>query len=491
MSKKVVIIGSGFAGLSAACYLAKNGYKVTVLEKNKVAGGRARKMEVEGYNFDMGPSWYWMPEVFENFFAHFGKKVSDYYELIRLDPAYKIIFGKGDELAVPAGMKELKALFEEYEPGSAAKLEHFLKEAEYKYKVGMGEFVFKPGLSVMEFADTRVLASMFRLQMLNSMSGHVEKLFKNEKLRELLKFPVLFLGATPEDTPAMYSLMNYADLSLGTWFPKGGMYKIVEAMLSLAQELGVTVLTSHTVKSIFVSNGTAKKVISDQGDFEADIVVGGADYHHVEQHLLSPENRVYSEKYWDSRTMAPSSLLFYLGVNKKLDNLLHHNLFFDADFKKHAAEIYKKPAWPSKPLFYSCIASKTDQSSAPIGHENVFLLLPTAPGLEDSPEIREHYYDIMMDRMEDLSGQSIRDSVDFKMSYAHTDFIKDYNAYKGNAYGLANTLRQTAILKPKLRSSKVANLFYTGQLTTPGPGVPPALISGQVVASEIFKKYKP
>ncbi len=491
MSKKVIVIGSGFAGLSAACHLAKKGYNVTVLEKNEVPGGRARKMEVDGYHFDMGPSWYWMPEVFENFFGHFGKKVSDYYELTRLDPAYKIVFGKNDELTVPAGMKELRELFESYETGSALKLDQFLKEAAYKYKVGMGEFVHKPGLSLMEFADTRVLSSMFRLQMLTSMSAHVEKLFKNEKLRELLKFPVLFLGATPEDTPAMYSLMNYADLELGTWFPKGGMYKIVEGMLALASELGVKVLSAQNVKKIVVNNGKATKVTTESGDFEADIVVGAADYHHVEQHLLDPEHRVYNKKYWDKRTMAPSSLLFYLGVNKKLDNLLHHNLFFDEDFKQHAVEIYKKPIWPSKPLFYACLASKTDPSCAPEGHENLFLLIPTAPALEDKEETREYYYNVVMDRLENLSGQSIRAHVDYKMSYAHSNFISDYNAYKGNAYGLANTLKQTAFLKPKLRSKKVSNLYYAGQLTTPGPGVPPSLISGEVVANEIFKAIKP
>jgi phytoene desaturase len=491
MSKKVIVIGSGFAGLSAACHLAKKGYNVTVLEKNEVPGGRARKMEVDGYHFDMGPSWYWMPEVFESFFGHFGKKVSDYYELTRLDPAYKIVFGKNDELTVPAGMKELRELFESYETGSALKLDQFLKEAAYKYKVGMGEFVHKPGLSLMEFADTRVLSSMFRLQMLTSMSAHVEKLFKNEKLRELLKFPVLFLGATPEDTPAMYSLMNYADLELGTWFPKGGMYKIVEGMLALASELGVKVLSAQNVKKIVVNNGKATKVTTDSGDFEADIVVGAADYHHVEQHLLDPEHRVYDEKYWDKRTMAPSSLLFYLGVNKKLDNLLHHNLFFDEDFKQHAVEIYKKPIWPSKPLFYACLASKTDSSCAPEGHENLFLLIPTAPALEDKEETREYYYNVVMDRLENLSDQSIRAHVDYKMSYAHSNFISDYNAYKGNAYGLANTLKQTAFLKPKLRSKKVSNLYYAGQLTTPGPGVPPSLISGEVVANEIFKAIKP
>lgn len=491
MAKKVVVIGSGFAGLSAACHLAKQGYEVTLLEKNDCLGGRARKMEVQGYTFDMGPSWYWMPEVFENFFTAFGKRVSDYYELLQLDPAYKIVFGQDNELEVPAKMEALKALFEQYEPGSAEKLGHFLKEAEYKYKVGMGEFVHKPGHSILDFADFRVLSSVFRLQMLNSMSKHVDRLFKNNYLRELLKFPVLFLGATPEETPAMYSLMNYADLVLGTWYPKGGMFKIIEGMVTLAEELGIKILTNQNVTQIHVQEGLAQKVITETAEFVADIVVGAADYHHVEQHLLAEKYRMYDERYWDKRRMAPSSLLFYVGVSKKLKNLLHHNLFFDEDFQQHALEIYKKPQWPSKPLFYACLASKTDPSCAPDGHENLFLLIPVAPGLEDSPELHEHYYNMVMDRLEKLTGQSIRHAVDYKMSYAHKDFEKDYNAYKGNAYGLANTLGQTAFLKPKLRSRKVKNLYFAGQLTTPGPGVPPSIISGEVVAKEIFKAIKP
>ena len=487
MSKKVIVIGSGFAGLSAACHLAKAGYNVQVLEKNDCAGGRARKMEVQGYHFDMGPSWYWMPEVFEQFFEQFGKKVSDYYELKRLDPAYKIVFGEGEELAVPADMQALKELFEGYEPGSSAKLQQFLDEAEYKYKVGMGEFVQKPSLSILEFADLRVVRALFKLQMFSSIANHVEKLFKHPHLRELLKFPVLFLGATPEETPAMYSLMNYADLALGTWFPMGGMYQIVAAMVSLAEELGVEILLNEEVLNIEVSGKQVKAAITKNGRFEADIIVAGADYHHVDQKLLAPEYRNYSERYWDKRIMAPSSLLFYLGVNKPLDNLLHHNLFFDEDFKLHAQEIYKTPKWPTNPLFYACLASKTDPSCAPEGHENLFLLVPVAPELEDTEATREHYYNLVMDRLEALSGQEIRSAVDYKLSYAHKDFKKDYYAYKGNAYGLANTLSQTAILKPRLKNKKLNNFYYAGQLTTPGPGVPPSLISGEVVAREIIK----
>jgi phytoene desaturase len=491
LAKKVIVIGSGFAGLSAATSLAQSGYEVTILEKNSVPGGRARQFVAEGFTFDMGPSWYWMPDVFEQYFAQFGKKPADYYDLVRLDPSYSIIFGKDDVMNVPARLDDLYALFERYEPGSSANLKKFLAEAEYKYRVGMSEFVHKPSLSILEFADWRIVASLFRLQMFSSISNSVRKLFKNEQLIQMLEFPVLFLGATPENTPAMYSLMNHADLALGTWYPMGGMFKIIEGMVRLAEEQGVQIRLNENVQSIYVPNGHATKVITQNAEYEADVVVGGADYHHVEQQLLPEHSRQYNEKYWDKRVMAPSSLLFYLGVNKKLDNLHHHNLFFDTDFKQHAIEIYDQPQWPSNPLFYVCAPSVTDASVAPAGCENLFILIPLAPNLEDSEALRAQYFEVVMTRLEKLTGQEIRKHIVYQRSFAHNDFKQDYNAYKGNAYGLANTLLQTAFLKPRLRSRKVSNLFYTGQLTTPGPGMPPSLISGQVVAKEIAKTIKP
>ena len=489
MSKKVVVIGSGFSGLSAACFLAKQGYEVTVLEKNDSIGGRARKFSAEGFTFDMGPSWYWMPEVFENFFNAFGKKVSDYYELVRLDPSYKIYFSESDIMDVPAKQQDLYDMFEKYEKGSSEKLDTFLNEAAYKYKVGMEEFVYKPGHNLMEFADTRVLSSLFKLQMFSSISKTIRSNFQNDKLRQLLEFPVLFLGATPENTPALYSLMNYADMKLGTWYPKGGMHKIIEGFASLARELGVKIKLNEKVEEIIIPNGQAKQVRTTNNEFECEVLVGGADYHHIEQQLLTKEHRMYSADYWDKRVMAPSSLLFYLGVNKRLKNLEHHNLFFDADFEKHAEEIYTNPAWPSDPLFYACVPSLTDDSVAPEGMENLFVLIPLAPNIEDTEENREKYYHIVMDRLEKNTGQSIKDCVVYKRSFAHRDFKEDYNSFKGNAYGLANTLLQTAFLKPKMRSKKVPNLFYTGQLTTPGPGVPPSIISGEVVAKEVAKYF--
>ena len=484
--KEVIVIGSGFSGLAAACCLASEGLQVKVLEKNSTPGGRARKFETKGFTFDMGPSWYWMPEVFEQFFERFGKKVSDYYDLRRLDPSYRIYFGEGDIMDIPANMEELYKLFESIEQGSADKLKQFLAEAEYKYRVGMDEFVWKPSHSPVEFMDIRIFKSSFKLQLFSSISSQVRSLFKNPKLRELLEFPVLFLGATPQKTPALYSLMNYADLSLGTWYPMGGMNKIIEGMVKLAEELGVDIMCDQNVEKIEIVEGKAKEVVTTTGVFECDYVVGAADYRHIEQEILDKDYRRYSESYWEKRDMSPSSLLYYIGVSKRIEGIKHHNLFFDKDFDQHAIEIYEDAKWPSDPLFYACCPSVTDPSVAPEGMENLFLLMPLAPGLEDSEIQREKYFDVMLERLESFTGVEIRSHIIYKKSYGIDNFKQDYNAFKGNAYGLANTLMQTAFLKPKMKSKKVQNLFYTGQLTTPGPGVPPSLISGQVVANEIL-----
>jgi phytoene desaturase len=487
---QAVVIGAGFAGLSAASFLAQAGWQVTLLEKNAGPGGRARVFEAEGFTFDMGPSWYWMPGVFEDYFRHFGKRVADYYELVRLDPSYRVVFGENDTVDIPASMAELRQLFESLEPGSAARLDAFLAQAKYKYEVGINKFVHLPSRSVTEFMDWDIVKGAVRLDLLQSMAKHARKFFSHPKLLKLIEFPVLFLGATPENTPALYSLMNYADLALGTWYPKGGMHQIVRGMVAVAQELGVKIEYDQEVREIVVENGRTTGVRTASGFWPADAIVAGADYHHIEQQVLAPEYRHYSPEYWDARTMAPSSLLFYLGVNRKLDNLQHHNLFFDEDFARHAHEIYEAPQWPSRPLFYASVPSKTDPTVAPAGQENLFLLIPVAPDLDDPEATREKYYNLLMDRLEKHCGHPIRDAVVFKRSYAHRDFVADYHSFKGNAYGLANTLKQTAILKPSLKSKKVSNLYFTGQLTVPGPGVPPSLISGQVVAKEVLKEQK-
>jgi phytoene desaturase len=484
--KKIIVIGSGFAGLSSACFLAKAGYNVTVIEKNTEPGGRARSFSEDGFTFDMGPSWYWMPDVFERFFNQFGKTTSDYYELTRLDPSYRVIWD--DETTdIPATYSELRNLFETKEKGAAQKLDAFLKEAAYKYDAGINNLVYKPGLSITEFIRWDVVRSAFKIDLLSSMHKHVRQYFKDPKLLQLVEFPILFLGALPQNTPALYSLMNYADMKLGTWYPKGGMVQIVNAMYELAISLGVSFRLGEAVTHVEVAEQEVKEVITNKGTYTCDTVVMACDYHHAEEKLIPAEYRNYDEKYWESRKMAPSSIIFYLGLNTKVDKLLHHNLFFDAPFAQHAADLYTQPQWPQDPLMYVCCPSKTDDTVAPSRCENIFVLIPVAPGLTDDEATRAHYYNIVIDKLEKRTGQNIRDAVVYKRSYAHNDFIKDYNAYKGNAYGLANTLMQTAILKPSIKNKKLNNLFYTGQLTVPGPGVPPSLISGEVVAKQIMQ----
>lgn len=486
--KKAVVIGSGFAGIAAASVLAKQGVSVTVLEKNDSLGGRARQYSADGFVFDMGPSWYWMPEVFESYFRLFGRNVADYYDLRQLDPSYQIYFGKDDLLQIPAQPEALDAVFEKIEPGSSAKLRQFLDEAAFKYNVGMERLVYNPGQSLTEFLDRDFLKGVLKLHVFQSLHAYVRKYFRDTRLIRLMEFPVLFLGGMPKNTPALYSLMNYAALSLGTWYPMGGMYKIIEGMVSLAESLGVKFVPGAEVSEIEVRNSQAVGVRAADTRYPADCVIAGADYHHVEQKLLRPEHRMYSENYWQKRVLAPSSLIFYLGIDKKLDHLQHHNLFFDEDLDAHAQEIYETKRWPEKPLFYVCAPSKTDDSVAPQGCENLFVLIPLAPDLKDTDVLRQRYFDIVMSRLEKLTGQAVRNHIVYQRSYCVQDFKNDYHAFKGNAYGLANTLRQTANLKPSLVSKKVHNLYFAGQLTVPGPGVPPSLISGQVAANEALKR---
>ncbi|MCE2611535.1 phytoene desaturase family protein [Flavobacteriaceae bacterium D16] len=483
MKKKVAVIGSGFSALSAACYLAKLGFEVSIYEKNSTVGGRARQLVAEGFTFDIGPSWYWMPDIFDRFFADFGKKTSDYYELERLDPAYKIFFSD-DIITIGDSMEKISREFDRIEPGSSKPLKKFIAKAQRNYEIAINEIVYRPGRSPFELVTKDTVTRVD--QFFKNISYEVRKNFKNPKLVSTLEFPVLFLGAKPSKTPAFYSFMNFADFGLGTWHPKGGMYKIIQGMESLALELGVRIHTDSPVEKIRVNNGKAIGLTVKGVEINADYVLSGADYVHTET-LLDHKYRQYSESYWEKKTFAPSSLLFYLGFDKKLDDLEHHNLFFDTDFDLHAEEIYDNPTWPTNPLFYANFPSVSDKSMAPAGCETGFFLVPIAPGLEDTPELREQYFDIVMNRFEARIGQRVKNNIIFKKTFCVNDFKEEYNSYKGNAYGMANTLSQTAFLRPGLKSKKVESLFFTGQLTVPGPGVPPSLISGKLVSNLMEK----
>jgi phytoene desaturase len=484
--KKIGIIGSGFSSLSAACYLKQAGFDVSVFEKNTTFGGRARQLKKDGFTFDMGPTWYWMPDVFERFFSDFNKKPSDFYHLEKLSPGYKVFFGKDDSITISDRLEKILEAFEQEEKGSAKKLKQFLKLAEKNYNIAIKDLVYNPGISPLELVSVKTALEV--KQFIISIHTHVNSNFKSPKLRQILEFPVLFLGAKPENTPLFYAFMNYADFILGTWYPKGGMYSVVNGMIDLAKNLGVDFKSDSNVEQINTANGVVKSLIINGEEHLFDIVVSGADYHHTES-LLAIENRNYKETYWNKKVMAPSALLFYVGFDSKIKNVLHHTLFFDESFDKHSVDIYDDPKWPEKPLFYASFPSITEKELAPEGKEAAVFLIPLAPDLEDNDVIRNEYFEKIMKRLQDLTGQDLTDQVIFKESYCIKDFKEDYNSFKGNAYGLANTLMQTAFLRPKLKSKKVKNMYYTGQLTVPGPGVPPALISGQLVADLILKNH--
>ena len=485
MKKTIAIIGSGFSALSAACYLAKSGNEVTIFEKNKTIGGRARQLKKEGFTFDIGPTWYWMPDVFERFFSDFDKHPSDFYQLEKLNPAYSVYFGKNDFITIEDTLDKICQAFENEEKGSSIKLKKFIANAQDNYEVAIKDLVYRPGVSPFELVTPVTIKKIN--QFFSTIKKDVRKEFKNDRLATILEFPVLFLGAKPDNTPSFYSFMNYADFGIGTFHPKKGMYEVILAMEQLAKSLGVVIKTEQSVEKIIVDKGKATGIISNGETYNFDITLSGADYHHSET-LLDKKHRQYSEAYWEKKVFAPSSLLFYVGFDKKLTNVNHHTLFFDVDFEVHAKAIYDTPEWPENPLFYASFPSITDSNSAPEGKEAGIFLIPLAPGLKDTPELRTEYFDKILTRFENLTSQNVKNNIIFSESFCVNDFVKDYNSYKGNAYGMANTLLQTAFLRPKLKSKKVDNLYFTGQLTVPGPGVPPSLISGKLVA-ELIKKH--
>ncbi|MCC6817178.1 MAG: phytoene desaturase [Saprospiraceae bacterium] len=487
--KKISIIGSGISGLTAAIDLANKGYDVQVFEKLNTYGGRGRIINEKGFQFDMGPSWYWMPDLFEAFFNKHCKSTSDYFNLIRLDPSYRIFF-KDQKLDSPADINEVYKLFEELETGSSIWLKSYLKKAGEKYEIGMKEFIRKPSLSILEYLDIRLIKSAFQLQLTRSIESIIHKNIRSEKLRMWLKFPILFLGAKPKDTPALYSLMNYADLILGTWYPEGGITKLFDALYSLALEKGARFFFNSEVSKINISQDKVNSISLKESleEIESDFFISTADYHFTDSQLLDKPYRQYSEDYWNNRVIAPSALIIYLGILGNVEGLLHHNLFFDTDFYRHTDEIYDSKQWPSSPMFYICAASKSDKKVAPEHHENVFVLIPIAPDVEDREDSRNRIFNNVIQRMENILNLKIRERIVFTKFYSINEFKSDYHSFKGNAYGLSNIIKQTAWMKPRMRHKKIRNLYFAGQLTHPGPGLPPSMISGEIVAQMIIKE---
>jgi len=486
--KKVVIVGAGCGGLAAAALLAKDGYTVTVLEKNPEPGGRARIMKTHGYTFDLGPSWYLMPEVFEKYFSLFGKKAGNFYKLKRLDPNYRVFLGN-EKIDIPADRQKVGELFEQLEPGGREKLEKYMNSAAFQYRTAMESFIYKDYRNLLDLFNWDIITKGVRLHLFEGLDRYARRFFKNDKLRKILEYTVVFLGGSPYNTPALYSIMSHVDFDLGVWYPDQGIGSVVSALVRLNEEQGVKVLTRHNVLRIVSENSRVKKVVTDQGEFEADIVLVNADYHHAETDLLSPEDATYPAKYWESRKMGPSAFLIYLGLNKKLKGLLHHNLYLDPSWDEHFSSLFERPAWPEAFSYYVSCTSKTDLTTAPPGGEAVFILVPVAAGLDDTPEIRQKMFDRTIAHLEKLLGEEIRGSIVFRQIFAQRAFRQAYNSYKGTALGLVHTLFQTAVFRPSHRSKKLKNLYYTGSYTHPGIGVPMVIISAQIVSDIIRREH--
>lgn len=490
MSDRIIVIGGGIGGLSTACYMADAGAEVTVVEKNEQLGGRASRLERDGFRFDMGPSWYLMPDVFERFFAAFGRCPSEFYELTQLDPHYRVFFKDGDQVDVTGDIAEMRALFDEYEPGGGEALARYLAKAEETYEIGMEQFVYTDRPRFRDYLDWDVARNARGLGLLGSMQAHVEEYFDHEKLQQIMQYSLVFLGGSPSNTPAIYNLMSHVDFNLGVHYPAGGMGAVVDAIVELGRDLGVTYETGREVTGIRGSAGNFQ-VDTASRTFAADIVVSDADYAHTEQTLLRPAQRQYDDAYWESRTYAPSAYLLYLGVEGSVTELAHHTLVLPTDWEPHFAQIFEEPGWPVDPAYYLCVPSRTDETVAPEGHSNLFVLVPIAPGLDDAPELRAQFREQILDDIATNTGVSLRDRIVVEEQFSVSDFATRYNAAQGTALGLAHTLRQTGPLRPDHRSAEVDGLYFTGSYTRPGIGVPMCLISGEHTAEAVLADRAP
>ena len=484
----VVVIGGGFGGLSTACYLADAGADVTLIEKNEQLGGRASRLEVDGFRFDMGPSWYLMPDVFERFFEHFDHEPADYYDLTRLDPHYRIFFKDGDRVDMVPDLETNRQTFESYEPGAGERFDEYLRKSKQNYEVGMEHFVYEDRTSLSDYLDWNVAKNARGLSLIGSMQDHVEKYFEHPKLQQIMQYTLVFLGGAPNNTPALYNLMSHVDFNMGVYYPENGVGGVVDGMVELGEELGVDFRTDTPAAEIRGREGAFVTRTEGGEEFYSDYVVSDADYRHTEMELLPPEKRQYDADYWDSRTYAPSAFLIYLGVEGDVDPLAHHSLVLPTDWEDHFETIFEDPAWPDDPAYYLCVPSQTDDTVAPEGHSNLFALVPIAAGLEDTPELRETYRNLVLDDVKANTGVDLRDRIVVEETFCVNDFADRYNSTQGTALGLAHTLRQTALFRPSHRSSAVDGLYFTGGFTTPGIGVPMCLISGQLTAEAMAEQ---
>lgn len=487
MKQRALIIGAGLGGLATAALLAKDGYEVTVLERHDQVGGRARVFEQGGFRFDMGPSWYLMPDVFEHFFGLFGKQVSDYLTLQKLEPSYRIKFADGEQVDFRADIEDTAEIFERWEPGAAAKFRTYIAQTEEQYRVALDGFVYKNYDSLLDFVTLKNLRDGRKLDVFRTMEASLKSWFKDERIRKVLAYQLVFLGSSPYSTPALYRLMNHVDFGMGVYYPMGGLHELPQAIWKLAQEHGATLQLQTEVAKIIVEKKRATGVqLADGSVLKADLVISNADGHWTDTQLLGGEHQVYSESWWDRRTLAPSAFILYLGVRGRVPELTHHNLIFSKDWKKNFAQIFDTPELPEMPSLYVCAPSVTDPSVAPKDHENLFVLVPIPPKIHLTEAELDSYEEEILKFIEQQYGISnLAERIVTRRRYTGEDFTHDYHSQGGTALGLAHNLGQTAVWRPNNVHPRVSGLYYVGAGTNPGIGMPMVLISAQLVRKRL------
>lgn len=513
-AREVVVIGAGIGGLATAALLAREGHRVTLLEKRDEVGGRAGSWEQDGFRFDTGPSWYLMPEVIDHFFRLMGTSASQQLDLRKLDPGYRVVFEDGlDTVDVPADREAVTKLFESMEAGAGEQLSRYLDSAEDAYEMAKKRFLYSTFQSFTPFLRADVLRRLPRIGslLLQSLHSFVAKRFRDPRIRQILGYPAVFLGSSPFDAPSMYHLMSHLDLDDGVLYPMGGFTTLIGAMRSVAVEAGVEIRTGADVVGIDTDartpgrspldrrtatvRGVRYRTADQESSVPADLVISAADLHHTETTLLPGDLQTYPEKYWQKRVPGPSALLLYLGVQGALPQLEHHTLLFTTDWRENFGRIFgKESSVPSPASLYVCRPSATDPSVAPEGHENVFVLVPIPAdvgigrgGLERGGDARvEALADEVIGQISAWAGiPDLAERIVVRRSYGPQDFAEDLNAWRGTSLGPAHILRQSAFFRGSNRSAKVENLLYAGSSTVPGIGIPMCLISAELIVKRL------
>jgi 1-hydroxy-2-isopentenylcarotenoid 3,4-desaturase len=509
-----VVVGGGIAGLASAALLAREGYQVDLLEQRDELGGRVGSWESRGFRFDTGPSWYLMPEVFEHFFAQFGRSASEELDLRVLDPGYRVFFeGHHDPVDVRRERQANIATFERIEGGAGRRLEQYLVSAEDAYAIAVNRFLYSNFDSLASHLHWDVLRRTPQLLRLltQSLEGFITDRFHDPRLVQILGYPAVFLGTSPDRAPSMYHLMSRLDLADGVLYPAGGFVRLAETIAELARGAGARLHTGTKVTAVLTRpggrgrrRGTATGVACVQNDgtervLYADVVVGAGDLHHLETELLPEQYQSYPQRYWDRRNPGPGAVLVCLGVEGTIPQLPHHSLFFTADWHRNFDAIFGKHRRVPEPAsVYVCKPTETDSTLAPPGCESLFVLVPVPAdvtlgrgGLDGrgDPKV-EQVADAALAQVAKWAGiESLGSRTVLRRTWGPGDFAADFNAWSGGALGPAHTLRQSAFLRTPNVSKKVSGLYYAGASTVPGIGLPMCLISAELLLKRLRRDH--